>query len=51
MTETQNVSPAQQEERLPCRGCQPNCPHYEGCNGKPWRMDAGIVVPRIINQQ
>jgi hypothetical protein len=26
--------------RLPCRGCQPGCPSYEICDGKPWRLEA-----------
>jgi len=45
MTEpnTQDLPPAQQDERLPCRGCQSNCPHYRACDGKPWRMVAEVV--------
>lgn len=25
-------------ERLPCRGCTRDCPNYERCDGKPWRL-------------
>ena len=24
--------------RLPCRGCTADCPDYERCDGKPWRL-------------
>ena len=27
-----------QGNRLPCRGCTPNCSDYSRCNGKPWRL-------------
>ena len=45
MNETQNLQPAQQDERLPCRGCQSSCPHNQECDGKPWRMVAEVVAP------
>jgi hypothetical protein len=43
MTETQDLPPVQQGERLPCRGCPATCPHYEVCDGKPWRLPAEVV--------
>ena len=26
------------QDRLPCRGCTADCPDYERCEGKPWRL-------------
>ena len=26
-------------QRLPCRGCLPDCPNYANCEGTPWRID------------
>lgn len=53
MTETkaQDLQLAQQDERLPCRGCQVTCPHLHECDSKPWRMAAEVVAPLQINQQ
>jgi uncharacterized Zn-binding protein involved in type VI secretion len=42
---TQTLPHAQQGDRLPCRGCPVTCPHYLGCDGKPWRMVADVVAP------
>ena len=47
MTETHVLQLKQQNERLPCRGCPVTCPHYELCDGKPWRMIAEVVAPRL----
>lgn len=46
-----DLSPALQEHRLPCRGCSIACPHYQACEGKPWRMDAEIVKPSAAQTQ
>jgi hypothetical protein len=47
MTDTQDLRPAQSGERLPCRGCQVTCPHYQACDGKPWRMAAEAVAAKL----
>jgi hypothetical protein len=45
MTETKNEDlQAQQDDRLPCRGCPATCPYYRACDGKPWRMAADVVA-------
>lgn len=41
--EAEPLSASQQEYRLACRGCLPTCPHYQVCDGKPWRMEAEVV--------
>jgi hypothetical protein len=48
-TKTKDSQSAQQGDRLPCRGCPASCPHYEDCDGKPWRMDAEVVTPAHDN--
>ncbi len=47
MTDTQDLRPTQSGERLPCRGCQLTCPHYQACEGKPWRMAAEVVAASL----
>lgn len=41
----QHSQSAQQEDRLPCRGCQATCAHRYSCDGKPWRMERDVVKP------
>lgn len=32
-------------DRLPCRGCMPDCSNYASCEGRPWRLNlAGATV-------
>lgn len=41
---TKDSHAVSQDDRLPCRGCPATCPHYEMCDGKPWRMAAEVVT-------
>ncbi|MFU8765823.1 MAG: hypothetical protein ACNA7T_14935 [Haliea sp.] len=37
----ENTSPpstAPSHPRVPCRGCTQDCPNYDSCEGKPWRI-------------
>lgn len=27
-----------ESDRLPCRGCTRDCPNYDSCEGRPWRL-------------
>ena len=35
---TQQAAQPSEAQRLPCRGCLPDCSNRNRCNGKPWRM-------------
>lgn len=47
MTDIKDLRPVQSGERLPCRGCQLTCPHYQACDSKPWRMAAEVVAASL----
>jgi len=47
---TQDSHAVSQDDRLPCRGCPTTCPHYEACDGKPWRMAAEVVTAAHNNE-
>lgn len=36
-------SPAQENKRLPCRGCTSECKNYEFCDGQLWRQTPAEV--------